>query len=147
MQDDTEDPYTEVSPTEDVYSYFMFISPTEQKKEGSAFTTDVIMAWLLIAFNFFFQGVLVYTVFNEVVIENLEWQSGITGSGAGLKLLLTSPGTEPGNPRPAPASPGSDIGGTIATPSPGSGGSEESSSGSEEEARLQLSAPAMGTRD
>ena len=31
--------------------------------------------------------------------------------------------------------------------SPGSGGSEESSSGSEEEARLQLSAPAIGTRD
>ena len=33
--DDTEEPEFEVTPTDNVYSYFMFISPTESKKEGA----------------------------------------------------------------------------------------------------------------
>jgi len=32
MMDDTEDPELELTATEDVYSYFMFIAPTEEKK-------------------------------------------------------------------------------------------------------------------
>eukprot|EP00419_Tripos_fusus_P023136 CAMPEP_0172698576 /NCGR_PEP_ID=MMETSP1074-20121228/29584_1 /TAXON_ID=2916 /ORGANISM="Ceratium fusus, Strain PA161109" /LENGTH=74 /DNA_ID=CAMNT_0013519647 /DNA_START=44 /DNA_END=264 /DNA_ORIENTATION=+ len=56
--DDTEQPVFTVKPTDNVYSYFMFISPTELKKEGGSFTWDTIMAWLLVVVNFAMQGLL-----------------------------------------------------------------------------------------
>lgn len=75
--DDTEDPLWTVAPSDNVYSYFMFISPTEIAKEGGSFTWDSLMAYLLVLLNFFMQGWLLYTVFNEVVMGNIEWQNGI----------------------------------------------------------------------
>jgi len=90
--DDTEEPEFEVTPTDNVYSYFMFIGPTEHKKEGSAFTTDVIMAYVLLLMSFFFQGVLLYTIFSEVVIDNVEWQHGVVAGGGGaLNLAMQAP--------------------------------------------------------
>lgn len=90
--DDTEEPEFEVMPTDNVYSYFMFISPTEQKKEGSAFTTDVIMAYLLLFISFSFQGILLYTIFSEVVIDNVDWQNGVVAGGGGaLNLAVQAP--------------------------------------------------------
>jgi len=56
--DDTEEPIHTVKATDNVYSYFMFITPTEQKKEGVTFTTDVMMAYFLVIMSFFFQGIL-----------------------------------------------------------------------------------------
>lgn len=100
--DDTEDPIHEVTPHDNVYSYFMFIGPTEHKKEGSSFTTDTIMAWVLIALNFFMQGVLIYVIFYEVVVDNVEWQEGILSLGKsggrdnGFSLLSPSPAPGPG---------------------------------------------------
>jgi len=90
--DDTEEPEFEVTAADNVYSYFMFIGPTEHKKEGSAFTTDVIMAYLLLLLSFCFQGVLLYTIFFEVVTDNVEWQNGIVAGGGGaLKLAVEAP--------------------------------------------------------
>lgn len=78
--DDTEKPIYEVSPSDNVYSYFLFVVPTEEAKEGSGFTFDIIMSWILAALNFLFQGLLLGTVFNEVVIANQEWQASIIKS-------------------------------------------------------------------
>jgi len=79
--DDTELPIFSVEPAENVYSYFMFINPTEVKKEGGSWTWDVMMAYLLVALGWLIQGVLLYTIFNEVVVGNLEWQNGIMRVG------------------------------------------------------------------
>lgn len=109
LVDDSEDPVYEVHPAENVYSYFMFISPTEARKEGEGlftprkegqgvvWTFDMIMATILVLTSFLMQGVVIYAVFNEVVFNNYEWQNGImkVGSGAGaLDLFKTSTGQE-----------------------------------------------------
>merc|ERR1719316_2342821 len=35
------------------------------------------MVWILSSLNFFMQGLLLFTVFNEVVVANQEWQASI----------------------------------------------------------------------
>lgn len=76
-----EDPVFLVRPSDNVYSYFMFIGPTESRKEGIGWTWDIIIGYLLIALNFVLQGILLYTVFNTVVAENVDWQDGIMTVG------------------------------------------------------------------
>jgi len=75
--DDAEDAEFTVSPSDNVYSYFMFVTPTEQKKEGASFTWDVLMAYILVILNFTMQGILLRTIYNEVVVANLDWQTSI----------------------------------------------------------------------
>eukprot|EP00746_Dinoflagellata_sp_MGD_P164548 gnl/MRDRNA2_/MRDRNA2_93240_c0_seq1.p1 gnl/MRDRNA2_/MRDRNA2_93240_c0~~gnl/MRDRNA2_/MRDRNA2_93240_c0_seq1.p1 ORF type:complete len:637 (-),score=118.41 gnl/MRDRNA2_/MRDRNA2_93240_c0_seq1:112-2022(-) len=70
-----------VRPSDNVYSYFMFISPTEAKKEGKGWTWDILIGYMLVSLNFVLQGILLYTVFNTVVLENVEWQDGIMKIG------------------------------------------------------------------
>lgn len=81
-----------VRPSDNVYSYFMFIGPTEEKRQQvkaelhnqpvpTGINWDVAMGWVLVALNFFMQLVLLYLIFNEVVIENVEWQNGIMKLG------------------------------------------------------------------
>lgn len=79
--DSTEDPYFIVRASDNVYSYFMFISPTDTKREGGKMTWDIIMAYILIALNFAMQGTLLYVIFNDVVGGNQEWQDGIMSVG------------------------------------------------------------------
>lgn len=97
FRDDTEEAVFNIAPGENVYSYFMFITPTEQKKEGGGFTWDTIMAYVLVILNFFMQSVLLYTIFYEVVVANLEWQNGIMRVG-GKDWNLFAPGGEQCNP-------------------------------------------------
>jgi len=75
--DDTEEAVYNVSPSDNVYAYFMFIVPAESHKEGGAFTWDTSMAWILLILNFFFQGLLLGTVYEEVVVANKEWEHSI----------------------------------------------------------------------
>jgi len=79
--DDTIEPYYLVRASENVYSYFMFIGPTDSKRERGKFTWDMVMAYILIGLNFLTQGTLLYTIFNEVVVANYEWQNGIMTVG------------------------------------------------------------------
>merc|ERR1719379_2637088 len=51
-----------------------------------------MMAYLLLLLSFCFQGVLIYTIFHEVVADNIEWQSGIiAGGGGALNLAVQAP--------------------------------------------------------
>lgn len=89
--DDTEKAEFTLSPSDNVYKYFMFAPPTENKKEGSGVTFDIIMAYILLAFNFFMQGFLLWVIYNVVVQGNIEWQSSILRmEGGGLDLLDTT---------------------------------------------------------
>jgi len=76
MMDDTEDPELELTATEDVYSYFMFIAPTEEKKEGTSRTLDTMVAYLLVTLNLIFQAILLYAIFYRVVLKTSQWRSG-----------------------------------------------------------------------
>merc|ERR1719158_1761355 len=79
--DDVEKPVFEVTPDANVYSYFMFVNPTETYKEGGSFTFDTIMSYVLVFLNIFMQGVLLYVVFNKVVLANFDWKAGIMDLG------------------------------------------------------------------
>jgi len=93
MVDDTEAAEFQVSPSDNVYKYFMFVPPTENKKEGEGLTFDIMMAYILLIFNFFMQGFLLWVIFNVVVQGNIKWQNSILMSeGGGLDLLDTGAG-------------------------------------------------------
>jgi hypothetical protein len=71
-----------VAPSDNIYSFFMFISPTESKKVGeNAFSWDIVMAYLLVGLNFFMQGVLIYLIYEAVVTSNIQWQNGVVKLG------------------------------------------------------------------
>lgn len=92
--DDTEEPIYELTPSDNVYSYFIFVSPTEWKKEGTTCTKDVMMSYLLVALSFFAQGILIYAIFNDIVISNMDWQQSIMkidGSRGALDLVGAAP--------------------------------------------------------
>jgi hypothetical protein len=91
IDDDVEAPELELVPTEDVYSYFMFIAPTEEKKEGTSRTLDTYTAYLLIFLNIVFQVVLLYAVFWRVVLKTNEWRSEITEFGPLGQLAIFEP--------------------------------------------------------
>merc|ERR1719210_2661475 len=75
--DNTEKAVFSIRPSDDVYSFFMFVAPTEHKKEGSSFASDTIMSCLLVLINTFMQGMLLFAIFNKIVVGNIEWQNGI----------------------------------------------------------------------
>jgi hypothetical protein len=79
--DDTEDPYYLVRASENVYSYFMFVGPTDGKRERGTVTWDMVMAYIIVFLNFAMQGTLLYTIFNEVVVDNQDWQDSIMTIG------------------------------------------------------------------
>jgi len=81
---DTEPPCYLVRPSDNVYSFFMFISPTESKKKNTdKCTWDIVMAYILVGLNFCMQTILVWLVFESVVVANLDWQNGILKMGSG----------------------------------------------------------------
>jgi hypothetical protein len=86
-EDESDVPVYFVRPSENVWSFFTFIAPTEAKKaemKGVESTSwDVCMAYILVAATTFFQGILIWLVFEEVVLSNVAWQNGIMKIGGG----------------------------------------------------------------
>lgn len=80
-EDESDVPRYFVRPSDNVWSYFAFVAPTEAKKaqrDGKdACTWDVIMAYVPCGMTVFMQVVLIYLVFQEVVLSNVKWQNGI----------------------------------------------------------------------
>lgn len=67
-------------PKEDVFSYFSLAAPKEYKRNG-VFTLDATMSYFLAVVTVIIQGILVYVVYNNVVVQNSEWQHGIMNLG------------------------------------------------------------------
>lgn len=84
-EDESDIPVYFVRPSENVWSFFAFVGPTEAKKaemKGESGTTwDVLMAYALVALTFFMQSILIWLVFEEVVLTNVAWQNGIMDVG------------------------------------------------------------------
>jgi hypothetical protein len=99
-EDDTGgEPLFLVRPSENVYSYFMFVFPTESKKKRMSYEKyginwNITMAYVLVFMNFLFQGVLLYLIFESVVVENVKWQNGILeiGKDPVIGLVAGAPG-------------------------------------------------------
>jgi len=99
-EDDTGgEPLFLIRPSENVYSYFMFIYPTESKKKRMSvieygINWNKVIAYVLVFMNFLFQGVLLYLIFESVVVENVNWQNGILKMGKDpvIGLVAQPPG-------------------------------------------------------
>jgi hypothetical protein len=80
-------PPEKIYPKETVFSYFSLAAPKEYKRYG-VFTLDASMSYLLAIATVLIQATLVYVVYNNVVVENSEWQHGIMNLGvAKMKKL------------------------------------------------------------
>eukprot|EP00746_Dinoflagellata_sp_MGD_P006391 gnl/MRDRNA2_/MRDRNA2_112487_c0_seq1.p1 gnl/MRDRNA2_/MRDRNA2_112487_c0~~gnl/MRDRNA2_/MRDRNA2_112487_c0_seq1.p1 ORF type:complete len:644 (-),score=86.41 gnl/MRDRNA2_/MRDRNA2_112487_c0_seq1:146-1936(-) len=84
-------------PTDNVYSYFMFLGPIERKKNPRRLSWNQTLAWLLIALNFFIQGTVLYAVFHAVVATDVIWRDGIV-SLAGKSMNPFAPPASECNP-------------------------------------------------
>lgn len=91
---ESHDPVYFVRPSDNVWSYFTFITPTEAKKAErtgvNACTWDVVMAFALCVMTFFMQAILIWLVFQEVVLSNVEWQNGIMKVATSSQVNLFS---------------------------------------------------------
>jgi len=106
--DDVEDATHEMFSDESVYSFFLFVIPLESSKDyqaaktprsdgsdssrkeqprtprGLKGTSDTWMAGLLVCLNLAFQGILLYAVWNAVVVSNMSW----------ARSIMTNPGDD-----------------------------------------------------
>lgn len=74
-----------VAPNADVFSYFTLTLPSERKMHGRV-TVDAWTSYLLVFVVLFFQGVLLYCVFDKVIRKNLDWQAGVMSAGANFSM-------------------------------------------------------------
>lgn len=88
-------------PMDNVYSYFMFLGPIERKKHPNKVSANQMLAWLLIALNFFIQGTVLYAVFNAVVAADVIWRDGI--------VSLAGHSVNPLAPPPSECNPGGSL--------------------------------------
>jgi len=81
-----------IAPTDHVYSYFMFMSPIEEKKKesGGGFSWGILLAYTLVLCTFALQGVMLYAIFEQVVMGDTVWRAGIVNEK--LKPGMCNPG-------------------------------------------------------
>lgn len=120
--DDEEAPFNELKPKQEVFSYLTFLAPTEEKKEGTSMTLDTITSYVLVLVNLAFQGLMLYTIFERVVVSTDNWRRGITdfgGPGLAAQTVPLLGGGSHGkcNPGVSLCSEGPDGGVTCAPPS------------------------------
>jgi len=88
-------------PMDNVYSYFMFVSPIERKKNSRTVSWTKVLAWVLVTVNFFLQGTILFAVFNDVVASDVVWRDSI--------LSLAGKSVNPFAPPPSKCNPGGSL--------------------------------------
>lgn len=89
-----EEPQECIAPSPDVFSYFLLTEPSEQKKHGR-FTTDALTSYILVCLVLAIQSVLLFCVWNKVIVENVDWRAGIMNTGKDWNIAGIGP--TPGN--------------------------------------------------
>jgi len=94
--DDTEHPYLTVKPQEDVYSFLMFLGPTEGIKTGGKnwLTIDVSMAYFLVALTVVIQSVILYAIWDRVVLNTIQWEMSIVNTNSLSNQFIMSLGED-----------------------------------------------------
>lgn len=77
---ESETPVVKIEPEEDVYSYMMFIGPTESIKSQGRMNADTWVGFFLVAVTLVIQGYLLWAVFNSVITSNVDWEKGIVNT-------------------------------------------------------------------
>jgi len=86
-----------IPPTENVYSYFMYVIPLEEKKEPGRLTWGKMLAYTLVVSSLLLQGVLLFAIFDNVVNGDAEWRRTILNpKGEGFMGSSLNPYSESG---------------------------------------------------
>lgn len=87
-----DDGNTKLMPTDNVYSFYLFMGPIERKKTAGGFSANMFLAWLLIGLNLFLQSTILYAVFTTVVAGDVIWRNSIINlEGKSANPLAPSP--------------------------------------------------------
>lgn len=78
--------YRKVQPMDNVYTFLMFTLPLEQALHQGKMTWRCLIAICLVTFTLLIKGILLYAIFNAVVMEDLEWQGSILSSRTGPQM-------------------------------------------------------------
>jgi len=76
-----------ISPNPDVFSYFMLKAPTERRHHHH-FTVDAFTSYLLVFVTLFIQGVLLFCVYEKVIVRNTNWHDGIVNTGQDWNIVM-----------------------------------------------------------
>jgi len=84
--EDEEVPKDCISPSSDVFSYFMLAAPNERKKTNR-FTLDALMSYTLVFLTLAMQGLMLFCVYNKVIVNNTNWYQGIVNTGEEWNMI------------------------------------------------------------
>lgn len=73
----------QLSPSDDVYSYFMFASPVEEYKTNGGFTYNICLSYVLVLVSLFLQSVLTYCIYKSIVIGHSDWRQSVISTELG----------------------------------------------------------------
>lgn len=68
-----------IAPADNVYSYLMFMLPIESAKNAGRVSWNIVLAAGLTLASMAFQLIILYCVFNAVVVEDIGWRESIMG--------------------------------------------------------------------
>jgi hypothetical protein len=71
------EPIVIISPSESVFSFFFFMAPIEELRSPGKFTTPKILAWLVMILVVILQGVIIYAIWNAIVMNAYTWQLSV----------------------------------------------------------------------
>jgi len=66
-----------IEPTESVYSFLFFMAPIEELREPGKLTTSKMLAWLVVIVALALQGVIIYAVWEVIVMGGAKWQLSV----------------------------------------------------------------------
>lgn len=71
------DAIIKIEPTESVYSFLFFMAPIEELREPGKLTTSKMLAWLVVIVALVLQGVIIYAVWEVIVMGGAKWQLSV----------------------------------------------------------------------
>lgn len=84
--EDEEVPNDCITPSANVFSYFMLAAPNERKKTNR-FTLDALMSYTLVFLTLAMQGLLLFCVYDKVILNNTSWFKGIVNTGEDWNIV------------------------------------------------------------
>jgi len=90
-------PGVKLSPSENVYSFFVFAVPMEEQRHPGKFGWNKLLAYMLVTLSVILQAVLLYAIFIKVVGGDIKWRNKILNP-QGETMFGTVSGKQQCNP-------------------------------------------------
>lgn len=88
---DEGEPIVTIAPAENVYSFLFFMAPIEELRAPGQLTTPKILAWLAVIIALVLQSVVIYAVWKEIVLGQVDWQLSVVRHAPPAGQCVTDP--------------------------------------------------------